>query len=260
VLAQFPIAPLSMDVDMLMAGVMYGITDDLSLMAMVPYVWKSMDHVTRGGAAFTTRSEGVGDARAILAYDLYKQGGQSLEIAGGLSVPTGSIDERDTTPAGPGQVLPYPMQIGSGTWDLIPALTYRGQATRWSWGAQATATIRLGENGEDYTLGNIYGATAWAAWPLNDWLGASLRINGEVVEDIDGADPRLSPAAVPTGEPSLRAGQTAMVGLGLNLVVPEGPAAGTRVSLEALMPIYQRVDGPQVERDNMVLLRIGTAF
>ena len=41
VLAEFPIAPLSMDVDMLMAGAMYGITDDISVMAMIPYVWKT---------------------------------------------------------------------------------------------------------------------------------------------------------------------------------------------------------------------------
>ena len=38
VLAEFPIAPLSMDVDMLMAGAMYGITDDISVMAMIPYI------------------------------------------------------------------------------------------------------------------------------------------------------------------------------------------------------------------------------
>ena len=46
VLSQYPVAPLSMDVDMLMAGLMYGISDDISVMAMIPYVWKSMDHVT----------------------------------------------------------------------------------------------------------------------------------------------------------------------------------------------------------------------
>ena len=37
VLAEFPVAPINMDVDMLMAGAMYGVTDDISVMAMMPY-------------------------------------------------------------------------------------------------------------------------------------------------------------------------------------------------------------------------------
>ena len=45
VLVQFPVTPLSMDMDMIMAGGMYGMTDALSVMVMIPYVWKSMDHL-----------------------------------------------------------------------------------------------------------------------------------------------------------------------------------------------------------------------
>ena len=47
VLADFPVTPRAMDVDMLMLGAMYGVTDDISVMAMIPYLWKSMDHLTR---------------------------------------------------------------------------------------------------------------------------------------------------------------------------------------------------------------------
>jgi len=161
VLAQFPVAPLSMDVDMLMAGAMYGITDDISVMAMMPYVWKSMDHVTRMGTGFTTESEGFGDFRVIGGYDVYKTERHTVKLTSGLSIPTGSTDERDDTPAGADQVLPYPMQIGSGTFDLLPGITYNGRTDDWSWGGQFATVVRLGENDEDYTLGNTYTASVW---------------------------------------------------------------------------------------------------
>ncbi|MDH3667415.1 MAG: transporter [Paracoccaceae bacterium] len=260
VLAQFPVAPLSMDVDMLMAGLMYGVTDDISVMAMVPYVWKSMDHVTGMGARFTTKSQGIGDARVIAGYDIYKGGGHSLEISAGLSLPTGSTDERDDTPAGPNQVLPYPMQIGSGTFDLLPGITYMGQGGDWSWGGQAGATLRLGENDDDYAFGNVYGASIWGARRWTDWVSSSVRLSGEVTEDIDGADPRLNPLVVPTADPDLRGGKVLSLGLGLNFLVPRGPAMGTRLSVEGVVPLVQNLDGPQVERDYMVLMSLRKAF
>ncbi len=93
---------------------MYGFTDDITVMAMVPYVRKSMDHITGMGVEFTTESEGFGDVRAVGGYDLFKSMDRTLKVTLGLSAPTGSTDERDDTPAGANQLLPYPMQIGSG--------------------------------------------------------------------------------------------------------------------------------------------------
>ena len=43
-------------------------------------------------------------------------------------------------------VLPFPMQIGSGTFDWRPGLTYIGHADRLSWGSQVLGTIRTGKN------------------------------------------------------------------------------------------------------------------
>lgn len=260
VLAQFPVAPLNMDVDMLMAGLMYGVTDDISVMAMVPYVWKSMDHVTGGGVDFTTKSEGVGDIRIIGGYDVYKTEKVSLELSAGISLPTGSTDERDATPAGPNQILPYPMQIGSGTYDFLPGVTYTGREGDWSWGAQAGATIRIGENDEDYSLGNSYNLSIWGARRWSDWVSSSVRLAGDVIEDIDGADPRLNPAVVPTARPDLRAGEFLSLGLGLNFMIPHGPAMGTRIGLEGVIPLIQDLDGPQLERDYMVMIRLSKMF
>lgn len=260
VLSRFPVAPLDMDVDMLMGGVMYGVTDDISVMAMISYLWKSMDHVTRMGTEFNTGSEGFGDLRVIGGYDLYKSGGHTINLSGGLSFPTGSINERDDTPAGDDQLLPYPMQNGSGTFDLLPGITYTGRTDNWSWGGQFAAIVRLGENDEDYRLGNVYGASVWGARRWLDWLSSSVRLIGEVVEDIDGADPRLNPRQVPTADPDLRDGRFLSVGLGLNFLVPSGPVAGVRLSVEGILPLVQDLDGPQLERDYAILVGLRKAF
>ncbi len=260
VLSQFPVAPLSMDVDMLMGGVMYGVTDDISVMAMVPYVWKSMDHVTRMGVDFTTKSEGFGDLRLIGGYDVYKMGGHTINLSAGMSFPTGSTDERDDTPAGSNQLLPYPMQIGSGTFDLLPGITYTGRSDDWSWGGQLNTVVRLDENDDSYALGNVYNASIWGARRWTEWVSSSVRLTGEMAENIDGADPRLNPLMVPTADPNLRAANFLSVGLGLNFMVPSGPVAGTRLSVEGVIPVVQDLDGPQVERDYMVLVGLRKAF
>jgi len=260
VLAAFPVAPLAMDMEMAMAGVMYGVTDDFSIMGMTSYVWKSMPHVTRGGKRFTTTSEGIGDVRLLGTYRFWRSAGHNLAFTAGLSLPTGSTDERDATPAGPDQVLPYPMQIGSGTFDLLPAVTYTGRSQNWSWGGQAQGVLRLGRNDEGYALGDTYTVSLWIARRWSEWLSSSLRLTGEVVENIDGADQRLNPAVVPTADPDLRGGEILSVNLGVNVMVPSGPLMGTRFAVEGGLPVLQRLDGPQVERDYTVSVKLMKAF
>jgi len=136
VLQDFPVTPTKMDMEMHMFGTMYAPIDRLTIMLMVPYVLLEMDHATRTGVNFTTRSEGIGDVRAAALIDLWQDDGHKIHANLGLSFPTGSIREKDRTPANAGaQVrIPYPMQIGSGSFDLLPGLTYNGYEGAISWG------------------------------------------------------------------------------------------------------------------------------
>ena len=106
--------------------------------------------------------------------------------------------------------------------------------------------VRLGENDENYTLGNQYRGSLWAARKWTDWFSTSFRISGEIVEDIDGADPRMNPAMAPTADPDLRAGRFVSLGLGANFIAPSGPLTGVRFSVEGILPVYQWLDGPQL--------------
>lgn len=134
VLAEFMVAPLRMNMEMHTLGAMCAISDRFTLMGMLPWVKKDMDHLTRTGARFTTRSEGPGDVRLAAVYALSQGQRGDFLLSLGVSAPSGDIDETDHTPAMADAQLPYPMQLGSGTWDLLPGVTYTTHYGRWAWG------------------------------------------------------------------------------------------------------------------------------
>ncbi len=187
----FMITPTRMPMQMHMFGVMFAPADQVTLLATLPVIDLSMDHVTRAGGEFTTNSVDVGDLRVGAMIPLAQFGDQSVHVTALVSLPSGAIDETDVTPASSPNavVLPYPMQTGSGTFDLMPSVTYLGQTEWWSWGGQATATIRTGTNDNDYSLGNRYSGTFWVGRRFSDWVSASARIEGTTWDDIEGADP-----------------------------------------------------------------------
>ena len=243
----FLVTPTEMTMDMHMLGVMYAPTGNLTLMAMAPYIKNSMDHRTRMGTTFTTGSEGIGDVQLGALYGLIEWNAQHLHLNLRISAPTGSINEKDRTPMGRDR-LPYPMQLGSGTWDLVAGLTYGGREGKWAWGSQATGTVRLqDENDNDYRLGNRLDVTGWLVRDIAHGWNTSLRIDGQVWGDINGADPRLNKNIVPTADPDLRGGKRIDVLVGVNYVTKGGVHNGHTFGIEAGVPAWQNLDGPQLK-------------
>ena len=93
---------------------------------------------------------------------------------------------------------------------------------------------------------------------LTRWLSSSVQIAGHIWENIDGADPALNPAMIPTADPDRRGGERVDVLLGTDLYVPNGFFKGFRLAVEGGVPLYQSLDGPQLETD--WLLRFGMAW
>jgi hypothetical protein len=152
------------------------------------------------------------------------------------------------------------MQIGSGTWDLMPGATVLGQSDPWSWGAQGLATIRLGTNDRSYRLGHRGLGTGWVAHRVNDWVSTSARLEGSAWGDVDGADPALNPLMVPTADPALRAGKRLDVGVGVNFEVAGETLHGQRLAIELLTPLWQDLNGPQLETDWRLIMGWQYAF
>ena len=121
----YMVAPQSMDMTMHMLGFMYAPSDRLTLMAMVNYASNHMDLTKRmqghmGMAMdtdFSTESSGIGNINISALVQLLNENKQTLHAEFGVGIPTGSIDEKDVTAMSNGEevILPYPMQIGSGS-------------------------------------------------------------------------------------------------------------------------------------------------
>lgn len=248
VLNRYMVSPTEMSMSGHMIGLMYAPSDNVTVSLMLPYMNKSMKHVTRRGTGFTTDSSGLGDIKASALVKLFESDKHKLHFNAGVSLPTGTIDARDATPMGPNQVLPYPMQLGSGTFDLMPGMTYTGFAGDWSWGAQAVGTIRTGSNKRGYKLGNMGDFSLWGAHRWNSNVSTSLRLNGTTWGNISGADSRLNPNVIPTADPNLRAGSRLDVLLGVN----GDFGNGHRLAIEGGLPVAQSYDGPQLETDFIV--------
>ena len=46
-------------------------------------------------------------------------------------------------------------------------------------------------------VGDRYRTTSWASWHATHWISTSLRLSGEIWENINGRDPSLNTAVVP---------------------------------------------------------------
>ena len=246
---QFMVAPQDMDMDMHMVGFMYAPTDKVTLMAMVNIVELSMNHRRMDGLEFKTSSSGIGDSSISALLGLWENNGSSLHAGLGLLLPTAEVDEDDFIP-GPGETrLPYPMQLGSGSWGVAPSLTFKQHHENWSYGAQTSAKVFLDDNDQGYRLGNKLELTTWAAAPINEQFSVSIRATFSDWGNIDGQDRDLLPLPVPTANPNLRGGSKLDLSLGLNFFES---GSGINGGLEIGKTIWQDLDGPQLGSDYWV--------
>ncbi len=262
---RYVVAPLSMDMYMHMFGLMYAPTDDLTLMAGFSYQEKTMQNQIANlgmlppgvsGSTFGVETSGIGDLKLTALYRLYEDESSLVILGQGISVPTGSISEQGFVPTfGRDVTLPYPMQLGSGTVDYRPSLTYKGYHEDWSWGAQVSGVVRMYKNYHDYQLGNEFEATSWISRVLADWVSVSFRLNYRYWGNIDGADPSIASQAMmgalttPTAQPGLRGGNRLDALGGVNFLLPTfiDGIDSNRIAIEGGAPIYQYLNGPQLQ-------------
>lgn len=253
------VVPTSMTMDMYMLGAMYAPSDTVTLMAMAMYGESSMDHITfQGGmgtnrlGTFNTNPSAFGDTKLAALIKVFDNTTHKVHLNAGISLPTGSISETDDilTPLGgrPTVRLPYPMQFGSGTWDLEPGITYVGHEGSWNWGAQARATIRLGNNDADYSLGDRFEATSWLAYGFSENLSLSTRVKAITIGQINGRDPQVV-APVQTAQPNFHGGEQVDILLGANYLFTGETLRGHRLGIEAGFPVVRDLNGPQLETD-----------
>ncbi|MBK8815694.1 MAG: DUF3570 domain-containing protein [Methylococcaceae bacterium] len=275
------LAPSNMSMSMHMLDLMYAPADWLTLMLMPQFVDMDMDMRLLDGAAPPPNPHGmhhvqnghetggIGDVGMYALVELFDSGSHHIHLTTGFSAPTGDVNlQLRRNHAIDGGYIDYGMQLGSGTWDFKPSLTYTGSRNEFSWGVQANGTVRMeNRNKSGYALGDIFQATAWGSYNFTPWLTASIRgvytLQGTVKGQFAGAIGQFYNPAEPDGTqsqssilkfgpqdyPQNYGGRFWDVGFGLSAAVPSGGLAGNRIAVEWLQPVDTGFNGYQLDRD-----------
>jgi hypothetical protein len=267
-----------MNMHMHMLDLMYAPTDWLNLMLMPQFVDMNMSMKSLPGAA-TYPDEmggmmpldmantgmstgGIGDTGIYTLFKLISTPSNHINLTLGATAPTGDIGRQmRRTMKLDGGLYPYGMQLGSGTWDFKPSMTYTGKYGDWSWGAQVNGTKRLeNKNNSGYALGDIFQSSAWGSYNLLSWLSTSVRgvytAQGSIKGQYNGFIDKMSPSDYPQNY----GGKYWDVGFGLNAFVPSGDLAGNNLSFEWLQPVATEVNGYQLDRNGALSATWGYAF
>jgi len=262
VFQNYIMSPQSMNMDMHMLMAMYGITNRLSVMAMFNYNVQSMKMNMLPGTMqmnmngmtmadmnatnMTTRTSGIGDTKLYATYLLLDKKNHQVMLSAGVNLPTGNIRLSGVSSdmMYSGQRLPYMMQLGSGTFDILPGVTYILKKNKFNWGTQVTGAIRPSYNSEGYCYGNELTANMWVAYRFLPWLSASARLEGYMIGNMYGRDPNLFEVMEPDSKPTNFGGKRVTSYAGLNIYFKK--LANSRLSFEYGQPVYQNLNGIQL--------------
>ncbi|MBK8162153.1 MAG: DUF3570 domain-containing protein [Gammaproteobacteria bacterium] len=269
------VRPTEMSMHMHMLDIMYAPTDWLNLMLMPQFVEMDMsmrllDESPRTGgmdaigmaithSSHAHTSAGFGDTEMHALFRLFRGRSSGMHLGLGLSAPTGdvSVGMRNMMHVDMG-LMDYGMQLGSGTWDFKPSLTYTGARAPLSWGVQLNGTMRLEDrNASGYALGDVLQATAWGSYDLGDVWSTSLRGIYTLQGEIEGAYNDTHIRIGPVDYPHNYGGTFIDLGLGLSASIRSGTFAGNRLSLEWLLPVQNDFNGHQLDREGTLVFNWG---
>jgi len=260
--------PDAMVMHMHMFNFMYAPTDWLNLMLMPQIINMEMVMEPLKGAAEDDShvgghvSDGLGDTLMVALFKVFKHPNHNLHVGIGFSAPTANINATlDGTGLADSERQSYAMQLGSGTWDFKPSLTYTGNVNNWMWGAQISGTKRMQHrNKEGYVLGDEFQGTAWGGYKFLPWLSGVFRGIYSVQGKVRGETVTPNSQSAPNEFPENYGGQFFDLGTGVSVSSPGGEFVGHSLSVEWVQPILHDYNGYQFEREGSLSVNWGYAF
>jgi len=248
--------PTDMTMEMHMVHVMYGASDNVTLYTMLMLPSLTMDHLRGDGnpagrdTTFRTHNSGFGDTAFGALLRLYSDDCQDVIFNLGCSVPTGDIYRESTAPTGGlmSQPLPYPMRLGSGTFNARPGMTYKYFSDWWSTGMQFQTDLPIGKNYRGYSVSDEFRFNSWTSVLLTDHWSVSLRGEHLWRTAYDGEDPATPDLLISTNVESFRGGYWYNLGLGTQWM-----KNGHYFNFELVPTVTQDLDGIQLETDFAVI-------
>ena len=230
-----------------------------TLEVSMPWVRNEMLNET-STVFYESASEVLGDVSIRGLFNVVEQDEYRLSLSLGATLPTGKIGKKGTTATLTKGVLPYAMQGGSGSVDVLAGGTFLVQNEVASIGAQLNSVIRVVDNRKDYRLGDEFGFSVWGAYNITDWVSVSLRGLFEHQSDITGSDPRLDGSIDPLANSFAQGGERVLIPIGMNLYFRDGAVAGHRLSLEYYYPVHEDLNGPQLSTERTLVASWQTIF
>ncbi len=275
--ATFPAIPVSMDMFMTMFGGAYSFTDDFAVMVMTSFKANRMQMTffpglvaASGRNGFTMTSAGLGDTRLIGKYRVLKNDNlaptQQLSLLFGMSIPTGSINKEFTNNPVPGQngtILPFKMQLGSGTVDPIIGAAYQGSADPLWYGANVWYIGRFYDNSQGYQQGDEVRADLYTMYQFHEKSVIHFQLNYYYEDTYSnepisqrvngnghaGGNPAL-PFISPLNDPDNYGGTKVNFTTGLQFQ----PFPLHIIEFNGSFPVYQNIRGPQLKEDYRLML------
>lgn len=266
----YRIVPTTMDVQLHMFNLMYGVSDNFNLMAMASYQRKSMNMTTFSGTSGATvlgtssaTTEGVGDTVLSSLWRIYKDQSYEVKLNLGLSLPTGSTTQNIAmlSPMNKNMTAraSYGMQLGTGTYDLLPGLTVTSHTNNWSWGAAWRSRLPLGNNSEGYRYGNLNVLTAWGGYSSSPGITTTIRVAESIQGQIRGSDPMISGLMEGTN-PSFYGGKHTDLFGGIEIAGGPFGYKKQHAAFEVGKTIAQNLNGPQLGHSWTFNALLGTEF
>lgn len=253
---------MTMDMHMFMA--MYAFSDKTTGMIMFNYLVNKMemtmqDDMTMPGMFMNMpmdmETSGIGDTQVGISYKLDNYFLYDPLLSVQLSIPTGSIDEIDEKNVnmdGSKNHQPYSMQLGTGSYDFLSAISFKNKHENWNVGVEGSYIWRM-KNEQNYSRGNAWRVRGWTSYDfIFDPLSLTLRagIDHNDTSMIEGRDTRI------TENPMYYGGMRTDLRFGVSLGLP----FGIMTELQYAIPLHQDVHGYQMKDKYLLELAAQVMF
>ena len=246
-------APDRMNMEMHMFGAMYAPSDSFTLMFMGSYNLKEMTQKRMpmsGGSKFDVNSSGFGDVRTTLLFKTHESKDWKNHLGFGLSLPTGSINKRDTTPMSNDTRLGYGMQNGTGTYDSYIFFNNLNEFGKFKLGEQIYfKTPVSGKNDYGYKYGKEIDLNIWMSYRFFDFLSSSFKVNYHYKGKINGSDNEMNKRMSPALDSYNHGSQKINLGFGINFISNQKFLKNNRLAIELIIPVYQKYKGIQMSEN-----------
>jgi len=270
--------PINMNMSMLNVAIGYSFSDDFFAGIMPMYQDNRMDMAFNSvmstmtkQSGYTMKSSGMADTMLMTKYRIYSDDllipTSQASLLIGASLPSGSINKRNSThpqAVRQSELLPYSMQLGSGTLDPMLGLLYQGSSSPWWWGLDGVYSGRWYDNNRNYRLGDGVKVDGYVMHQLSynfllqvqanfEWKG---HIRGQADEAVSGFSGHAvhgnaaSPLMTPLWETNNYGGVKTSITVGFQWQ----PAHLHIIDLAVKIPVYQRLNGVQLKDQFGVML------